>query len=62
MYYCIVHDNIQQQVCMYYCIVHYINDIQHCQLNAFLLNFICETNPRVVVAVGNTSIVYTDVL
>ena len=41
---------------------HNINDIQHYQLNDFLLKFVCVNNSRVMLAVDNVSILYTNVL
>ena len=40
---------------MYYCIVYNINDKQ-CQRNAFLLKFVYENTPHVMLAVDNFSI------
>ena len=46
---------------MYYFIVHDINAIQHYQINAFLLKFVCENNPHVMLSVDNFSILYTNI-
>jgi len=42
-------------------ILHTINNIQYYQLNAFLLEFVCENNPRVVLSVGNFSILHANI-